>query len=109
MSGFENYSEETRQLETALVRKGIALGIDWNDAIAVDQLARDALDFKPGNFTIDHHYPRQIARFEIFGIAELMLRVMAESANDQILSHGGNVWKAFSRALWRARQTRTEP
>ena len=29
-----------------------------------------------------------------------MLRVMKESADDGIITHGGPVWKALGRALW---------
>jgi hypothetical protein len=106
MSGFENYSEEARQIELELERKGIALGIDWDDVVAVDALARDALDFKPGAWRIDANDLQEKLRFEIFGLAELMLRVMTESANEQVITHGGRVWKAFGRALWRQWQAR---
>ena len=36
----------------------------------------------------------------LFGLANLMLRTMEESAGVGIESHGGPVWKAFGRALW---------
>ncbi len=106
MSGFENYSEEARQIELELERKGIALGIDWDDAVAVEALARDALDFKPSTHRINSNDLQERVRFEIFGLAELMLKVMAESANDQVITHGGRVWKVFGRALWRQWQAR---
>lgn len=107
MSVFENYGEETRQLELEIVRKGIVLGIDWNDTAAVDALAREALDFKPGAHPLEAKDPRQRARYELFFLADLMLKVMAESAQEQIFSHGGTAWKAFGGALWRAWRERS--
>jgi hypothetical protein len=109
MTAFENYGREASQLELEIVRKGIALGIDWGDTAAVDALAREALDFKPGLHSIDHDDLRQRARYELFGLANLMLKVMAESAQEQMLSHGGTAWKAFGGALWRAWQEKSGP
>jgi excinuclease ABC subunit A len=40
------------------------------------------------------------ARLELFGLAQLMLTVMRESADENIDTHGGPAWKAFARALW---------
>ena len=31
MAGFENYTEEVREIEQEIERKGIVLGLDWND------------------------------------------------------------------------------
>jgi hypothetical protein len=106
MSGFENYPRETRQIELELARKGIALGIDWDDVAAVSALAREALDFKPDTHPAATGDTREMLRIQIFGLAQLMLKVMTESAKDQILSHGGEVWKTFGRALWREWQAR---
>ena len=102
MSGFENYFEETRQLELAIERKGIALGIDWNDVAAVDALAQEAIGFNPGAQRLDSHDRQQFMRFELFGLSQLMLKVMTESASEAIMTHGGAAWKSFARALWRA-------
>ena len=44
MAGFENYAEEVREIEQEIERKGIILGIDWNDDVQVYALAREALD-----------------------------------------------------------------
>lgn len=106
MGSFENYPEETRQLELEIERKGIALGIDWNDAAVVDALACEALDFAPGSHPDLAHDRARLIRFELIGLAGLMLRVMTESANDHILTHGGVAWKALGRALWKAWQSR---
>jgi hypothetical protein len=41
-----------------------------------------------------------MARVDLFGLAALMLKTMAESADQGIESHGGSAWKAFAKALW---------
>jgi hypothetical protein len=100
MSGFEHYSGEARQLEQEIERKGFILGIDWNDAVQVRELARLALDCKLDNYSHTSHDPLDRVRFEIFGLAQLMLAVMKESAGADVHTHGGAAWKAFARALW---------
>lgn len=100
MSGFEHYGAETRQLEIEIERKGIILEIDWQDAVRVRELARRALDFKPGDVAHECDDPEHRALCELFGLAQLMLTVMAESAAEGIHTHGGPTWKAFARALW---------
>jgi hypothetical protein len=100
MSGFENYSSEALQLEREIERKGVILGIDWNDAAQVRDLARQALDCKLGQ---NHCMPGDRldrSRIELFGLAQLMLTVMKESAGADIHTHGGAAWKAFAHALW---------
>lgn len=109
MAGFEDYARDTAEIEAEIVRKGIALGIDWNDAIQVRTLAHEALnhlseDIKaaasdPGNYEL-------MAKVELFGLAGLMLKTMTESAGEGFESHGGPAWKAFARALWAESQGR---
>ncbi|MCX7164041.1 MAG: hypothetical protein WCI19_01845 [Betaproteobacteria bacterium] len=100
MSGFENYSSEARQLEQEIERKGVILGIDWNDEVQVRELAREALDCKIGQTRCDMKDPLDRPRVELFGLAQLMLTVMKESARADIHTHGGPAWKAFAHALW---------
>lgn len=47
MSGFENFTKQAKQIELEIERKGIALGIDWNDPAVVARLAREALAYGP--------------------------------------------------------------
>ena len=100
---FEHFDAEARQLEDAIIGRGIVLGIDWNDETQVRALARAALACR---IDADHPEcqgadPQARARIELFGLAQLMLKVMAESAREEgIHTHGGRVWKAFGRALW---------
>ncbi len=100
MSGLENYSREAAQIEHEIEIKGVILGIDWNDPLQVRELARQALDCKPGAIDCSPDEPQERARLELFGLAQLMLTVMKESAEQDIDTHGGPAWKAFARALW---------
>ena len=102
MSGIENYSREAQQIEHEIERKGVVLGIDWNDAAQVSQLAREAIECRldPEHPECTSSDPKTRARIELFGLAQLMLTVMKESANADIHTHGGAAWKAFARALW---------
>jgi hypothetical protein len=102
MPGFEHYSAEARGIEEAITRKGLLLGIDWTNEVQVRQLAREALECRldPEHPECQSTNPTTRARIELFGLAQLMLKVMAESAGDHIHTHGGPVWKAFGRALW---------
>jgi hypothetical protein len=102
MSVFEHYAEEALRIEHEIARHGIALGIDWTDDVAVGALAREALAYHPGGQSAGP--PMQAedrAKLELFGLAQLMLKVMTESAGNNIETHGGPAWKAFGRALWR--------
>ncbi|MFA7267974.1 MAG: hypothetical protein WC073_01395 [Sterolibacterium sp.] len=102
MPEFENYSREAEDIERAISRKGFVLGIDWEDEAQVRALAREALAYgdrirkqevRPGDAT-------SMAKIELFGLAQLMLTIMRQSAEEGMLTHGGPVWKALARALW---------
>ena len=43
MTGFENYAASTKEIELQIERKGVVLGIDWNNEAQVRKLAREAL------------------------------------------------------------------
>lgn len=100
MSGFENYGREARQIEHEIETKGVILGIDWNDDVQVRELARQAFDSTLGAVDCEPDDPLERARFELFGLAQLMLTVMKESADQDLHTHGGPVWKVLARALW---------
>lgn len=103
MAAFENYAEEARRIEREIHRHGLLLGLDWNDEAAVRALAREALACHPADGQPDclPDTPERRAKMELFGLAQLMLKVMTESAGENIHTHGGPIWKAFARALWR--------
>jgi hypothetical protein len=100
MSGFENFARQAQEIELEIVRKGIALGIDWDDPLEVQLLAQDALACKPNELDCDYDDYQQHARNELFGLVHLMLAVMKESAEENMHTHGGVAWKALARALW---------
>ena len=103
MAGFENYGEEVREIEQEIERKGIVLGIDWNDQVQVRALAREALDHATDEMHVPAAGPvdyKLMAKLDLFGLAAIMLKTMEESATVGVESHGGTAWKAFARALW---------
>jgi len=104
MSGFENFTQQVEAVEREIIRKAIALGIDWDDPLEVQALAREALACKPQELDCDYDDPQQRIRHELFGLAHLMLQVMTESAVEGQKKHGGPVWKTFARALWAERE-----
>lgn len=102
MPSFEDYSREALDIEREIVRKGLVLGIDWADSVAVRQLAREALKCRnlpddPGCRPTD---PQARAKLDLFGLAQLMMTVMRQSADEGQHTHGGPAWKALARALW---------
>jgi hypothetical protein len=102
MAEFEDYATEAAQLEIEIARKGAIIGIDWNNSAQVHKLARQALASHGETIQLDVPMasPEGIAKIELFGLAQLMLKVMQRSAEDNLLTHGGPVWKTFARALW---------
>lgn len=104
MSIPENYSEETARIEREVERKGVILGIDWDNPAQVQQFARQAFHCRTGQADCDVDEPLQRARVELFALTQLMLEVMTKSAGNGIESHGGPVWKIFARALWREKE-----
>ena len=99
MPGFENYAQEARDVEREIARLGIALGIDWDDVVAVRLLAREALACRASGDAAALERCDRI-KVDLFGLAQLMLKIMQESAQERMHTHGGAVWKAFARALW---------
>lgn len=102
MSGFENYSREARQIELEIERKGIVLGIDWDNEPQVRAIARMALTGSQEKTGAAFHGLRwnDRAMVELFALSQLMLTVMQQSAGDGMQTHGGPVWKSFGHALW---------
>lgn len=113
MSGFENFGRETSELEREFERKGIVLGIDWHDEVQVTALARESLDHAAEEAaqaaSLDCHDRQLRAKVELFGLANVMLKAMEESAIQGFESHGGVAWKAFARALFREMGYRRQP
>jgi len=101
MPNFENYMREAQDIEREIVRRGLVLNIDWEDPVQVQALAREALACRDVSSRARPDDPQALAKAELFGLAQLMLSVMRQSADDGMLTHGGPAWKAFGRALWK--------
>ena len=103
MSVTGSYVQDSEEIVREIERKAIALGINWEDEVQVRALALEALTYtghaphvRPGDST-DY---QALAKFELFGLAALMLKTMEMSAHDGLVTHGNSVWKTFARALW---------
>jgi hypothetical protein len=109
MADFELHGEQARAIELEMERKGIALGIDWEDEAQVRALAHEAMDHLRENVqraSAEPHDRVQMAKVELFGLAGLMLRTMEESALRGFETHGGPAWKSLARALWAEKMRR---
>ena len=97
-------TQRAAEIDTEIVRHGIALGINWEDESQVQALAREALYHSRealAQFS-EHHLDYQLkAKIELFGLASLMMQIMKQSADEGIHTHGGTAWKSFSKALMR--------
>lgn len=102
MLGVNPFDSQVAEIEREIARRGMVLGIDWSDEPQVRALAREALACR-----MDRSHPEcfpsdriTLARIELFGLAQLILTLMRESALVGIHTHGGPVWKSLGRALW---------
>lgn len=101
MSGFEHFSRDARELEREILKRGILLGLDWSDQVRLRGLAREALDggAEHTRALLRDPSPQLRARGELFALGVVMLRVMEDSAETGLHTHGGPAWKAFGSAL----------
>ncbi len=100
MPGFEHYASEANDIEHEIAVIGVALGIDWEDKVAVRTLAREALASHGEDQPPPPPHSTAMVKLKLFGIAQVMLKVMQSSAQDNMHTHGGPTWKAFARGLW---------
>ena len=103
MSQIENQWDEVAQIETELMRHMVILGLDWHDEAAMTQLASECKTFGPANAQAAYasHDQRQKTKAELFALVSVMIRTMESAARDERDVHGGEVWKAFARHLYR--------
>lgn len=103
MSQIENHTTEISDIEAELMRKMISLGLDWHDDVVMMQLSTECKRFDPASAqaAYDSHDQVKIAKAELFALASLMLRVMESAAKEGRDVHGGEVWKAFGKHLYR--------
>jgi hypothetical protein len=95
MSQIENHWDEVSQIETELRRYMMALGLDWHDEAAMSQLASDA------QAAYTSHDSKLINKAKFFGLVSTMMRTMESAARENRDVHGGEVWKAFGKHLYR--------
>ncbi len=103
MAGYQNFLEDSEQIEKEILRRGVVLNIDWSDEVQLHALASEALDHLDEAARISVHEPvdyEQLAKADLFGLVGVMLTMMAESARRGVQTHGGPVWKAFAKVLW---------
>ena len=95
-------SNMANQLESEIEHMGAALGIDWNNEVQVRALAREALNHSRETletYSLHHDDYHAKAKATLFGLAHIMMEIMAKSAGKGIHTHGGTAWKAFAKAL----------
>ena len=96
--------KQAKGIEAEIERMGVALGIDWNDEHQVRALAKESLEHAQEAVTEyehEHSDYRLKAKVTLFGLAAMMMDIMAKSADQGIHTHGGLAWKSFSKALMR--------
>ena len=86
MSLFENYVRETQQIELEIERKGVALGLDWDNELQIREIARKALAGPQKEVSVAFHNLswNDRAMLELFALSQLMLTVM-QLAEPQLL------------------------
>ncbi|MDX9716473.1 MAG: hypothetical protein RBT67_03805 [Thauera sp.] len=101
MSGFGHYTRTADELEREIVKRGIAIGVDWQDQARMRDLARQALSCSSDCMMKLLRSPVRQEKLtgELFALSELMLENMRQSAEMGLHTHGGPAWKAFGRAL----------
>ncbi len=87
-------------LETEIERKGIALGIDWTNAVEVQQILREAFDHAVEDIAaIGHRDNHNLARFELRGLVAVLLKSMVRSKGGYLYDKHGPVWDVLRGAL----------
>lgn len=102
MSQIENHWAEVSHIETELMRKITALGLDWHDEAAMMQLASECKSFGPADAGAAYasNDSQRITKAKLFALVSLMLDTMENAAQEGRDVHGGEVWKAFGKHLY---------
>jgi hypothetical protein len=102
------WSDQAKEIEHEIERIGAILGIDWNDEVQVRALASESLhharedveNFIARSAHDDYQLKEKIT---LFALADMMMRIMAKTADRGVHTHGAPAWKAFSKALMKER------
>ena len=102
MSQIENQWEQIKHIETGIMRHMLALGLDWNDEVAMARLARECKTFSAAHAQAVYASGDRTrkTRAELFAMVSIMIKTMEEAANENRDVHGGEVWKAFAKHLY---------
>ena len=102
MPGFGDFARTAEEIEHEIFKRGLALGLDWNNKGHMRALARRALSCDRACMLGLLRSPVRQDKLtgEFFALSELMLENMRGSADVGVLTHGGVTWKAFGRALY---------
>ena len=102
MSQIENHWSEVSHIETELMRKMMALGLDWHDDATMTRLASECKTFGPADAKAAYasNDREKITKAEFFALASLMMATMESAALEGRDVHGGEVWKAFGKHLY---------
>lgn len=111
MPGFGDFSRTAEEIEREIFKRGLALGINWNDQQRLHALARQALSCNSARRMAMLRSPIRTEKLtgELFALSELMMENMRESAKLGIHTHGGTTWKAFGKALYEAYEAGVRP
>lgn len=101
MSQIEDHKTETSLIERELMRKMLVLGLDWHDDATMKKLASECKVFGPeqAQAAFASNEGAAKTKAELFVLASLMMKTMANAANESREVHGGEVWKAFGKHL----------
>ena len=82
MSGFGHYARTADELEREIVKRGIAIGLDFGDAVRLRELAQQALSCTSGCVMKLLRSPIRQEKLtgELFALSELMLVNMRQAA-----------------------------
>ncbi|MBR0567955.1 hypothetical protein J5J83_17670 [Azoarcus sp. L1K30] len=102
MSGFGHYAQTARELEREIFKRGLLIGVNWDDPAQLRALAHEALTCSSAcrMDLLRNADMKTRGRGELFALAEMMFDTMRQSAQIGVHTQGGDVWKALGRALY---------
>lgn len=111
MSGFGHFDRTADEIEHAIFKRGIAIGLNWDDQARLHALARRALSCTPSCMAGMLRSPIRSEKLtgEFFMLSGLMLDNMRQSAEIGVHTHGGAAWKAFGQALYEEYEAGVRP
>ena len=109
MSEIEHAAANVREIGREILRKGIILGIDWNNHTQVVQLAHQTLAYRSGAHKANFgNGERRNGRGwngeervmeELVGLTTMMIQTIVHAGELSLLDQGGEAWQVFLRAL----------